>query len=118
MLAKSLGLLETSYKPQPNHTRKLVLISLLVALAPLSSHAALSDLRTSVQSGSGIIMFLCGVLAAVGVVAAGVMMMTGRPQGAKWAFVGAIVSGLGFTIVKTTWANFGLEATDVSTFTN
>jgi len=62
-------------------------------------------------------MYLCGVFAAVGIVTAGVSMMAGRPNIAKWSFAGAMVSGLGFAIVKTMWSNFGLTPADVSTFT-
>ena len=54
--------------------------------------------------------------AAVGIVAAGVAMMMGRQSIAKWAFAGAMVSGLAFAIVKTMWGNMGLEASGVSSF--
>jgi hypothetical protein len=54
--------------------------------------------------------------AAVGIVAAGVAMMMGCQSIAKWAFAGAMVSGLAFAIVRTMWSNMGLEASGVSTF--
>jgi hypothetical protein len=53
----------------------------------------------------------------VGIVAAGVAMMMGRQSIAKWAFAGAMVSGLAFAIVRTMWSNMGIEAADVGTFT-
>jgi hypothetical protein len=43
-------------------------------------------------------------------------MMMGRQSIAKWAFAGAMVSGLAFAIVKTMWGNMGLEASGVSSF--
>lgn len=81
-----------------------------------TAHAAAVDLRTATESGNAIIMYLSGTFAAVGIVAAGVAMMMGRQSIAKWAFAGAMVSGLAFAIVKTMWSNMGLEASGVSTF--
>ena len=74
------------------------------------------DLRTATESGNAIIMYLSGTLAAVGIVAAGVAMMMGRQSIAKWAFAGAMISGLAFAIVRTMWSNMGLEAANVSSF--
>lgn len=95
-------------------TRARALLALALA-APTWSYAA-TDLKTSVESGNAIIMYLCGVFAAIGIVTAGVSMMAGRPNIAKWAFAGGMVSGLGFAIVKTMWSSFGLTAADVSSF--
>ena len=97
--------------------RYRVLASLAGALALQSMARAAADLQTAVESGNAIIMYLSGVLAAVGIICAGVAMMMGRQQIAKWAFAGSMISGLGFAIVKTMWSNFGLTAADVSTFT-
>ena len=44
-------------------------------------------------------------------------MMMGRQSIAKWAFAGAMVSGLAFAIVRTMWQNFGLTPPEVTTFT-
>ena len=83
---------------------------------PSVAQAAVVDLRTATESGNAIIMYLSATFAAVGVVAAGVAMMMGRQSIAKWAFAGAMVSGLAFAIVKTMWTAMGIEASDVSTF--
>lgn len=88
----------------------------LVALSPVAAQAQTVDLRTATEAGNAIIMYLSGAFAAVGIVAAGVAMMTGRQSIAKWAFAGAMVSGLAFAIVRTMWSNMGLEAADVSSF--
>jgi hypothetical protein len=91
--------------------------ALLATLAlPTLAQAQGVDLRTATESGNAIIMYLSGVFAAVGIVAAGVAMMMGRQSIAKWAFAGAMVSGLAFAIVRTMWGNMGLEAAGVSSF--
>ena len=46
----------------------------------------------------------------------GVAMMMGRQSIAKWAFAGAMISGLSFAIVRTMWSNMGLEAAGVGSF--
>jgi hypothetical protein len=88
----------------------------VLALSPTLAQAQTVDLRTATESGNAIIMYLSGAFAAVGIVAAGVAMMTGRQAIAKWAFAGAMVSGLAFAIVRTMWSNMGLEAADVGSF--
>ncbi|AHF89879.1 hypothetical protein OPIT5_06220 [Opitutaceae bacterium TAV5] len=95
--------------------RKLVLMAVAVLAMPNLAHAQV-DLRTATESGNAILMYLCGTFAAVGIVAAGVAMMMGRQSIAKWAFVGALVSGLAFPIVRTIWGNMGIEASGVSSF--
>ncbi len=96
--------------------RRLAALALLAFLAPSLAHASV-DLQTAAESGNAIIMYVCGSLVAVGIVTAGVAMMTGRQSIAKWAFAGAVVAGLAFPIVKTMWDNIGLTPPDVSTFT-
>lgn len=86
----------------------------VLLLVPDLARAAAVDLHTSVEIGNAIIMYLSGTLAAVGIVAAGVAMMMGRQSIAKWAFAGAMVSGLAFAIVRSMWSNFGLSAPDVA----
>jgi len=103
MMARALHLHSES-RPQTadGNQRKLTLV-LSVALAmPSLAQAAAVDLRTATESGNAIIMYLSGVFAAVGIVAAGVAMMMGRQSIAKW--------------VKTMWGNMGLEAAGVSSF--
>lgn len=115
MMGKALRLWEIQLGTVGSgRTRARALLALALA-APTLSYAA-TDLRTSVESGNAIIMYLCGVFAAIGIVTAGVSMMAGRAAIAKWAFAGAMVSGLGFAIVRTMWSSFGLTAADVSTF--
>ncbi|HEY0946538.1 MAG TPA: hypothetical protein VGD81_14770 [Opitutaceae bacterium] len=116
MIGRTLRLF--GIRPGANHSHRARLLGLvgLALVAPTVSNAQV-DLQTSVESGNAIIMYLCGVFAAVGIVTAGVSMMAGRPTIAKWAFAGAMVSGLGFAIVKTMWTNFGLTPADVTTFT-
>lgn len=87
-----------------------------VLTAPSLAHAQGVDLKTATESGNAIIMYLSGTLAAVGIVAAGIAMMMGRQSIAKWAFCGAMISGLSFAIVRTMWSNMGLEAANVGTF--
>ena len=114
MIGKALRLWEV--KPTEGIGKRFALFA-SVALAFPSFAQAATDLQTSVESGNAIIMYLSGTLAAVGIVASGVAMMMGRQSIAKWAFAGAMVSGLAFAIVRTMWSNFGLTAPDVSTFT-
>ncbi len=118
MMARALHLYSES-RPQTadgNSRRKLVLLFMTALAMPTLAHAQAVDLRTATESGNAIIMYLSGVFAAVGIVAAGVAMMMGRQSIAKWAFAGAMVSGLAFAIVRTMWSNMGLEASGVSTF--
>lgn len=118
MMARALHLYSES-RPQTaeNNQRRRMTLLLFTALAvPTLAHAQAVDLRTATESGNAIIMYLSGVFAAVGIVAAGVAMMMGRQSIAKWAFAGAMVSGLAFAIVRTMWSNMGLEASGVSTF--
>lgn len=99
-----------------NHWRKLALMIGISLAVPSMAHAAVADLRDATEAGNAIIMYLSGAFAAIGIVAAGVAMMTGRQSIAKWAFAGAMVSGLAFAIVRTMWSSMGLEASDVGTF--
>ena len=117
MMARALQLYSET-KPSTAHgnSRKLTLLLFAALTMPSMAHAAAVDLRTATESGNAIIMYLSGTFAAVGIVAAGVAMMMGRQSIAKWAFAGAMVSGLAFAIVKTMWTNMGLEAAGVSTF--
>jgi len=105
---------------QPHATespwRKVALLLFATLAMPTLAHAQAVDLKTATESGNAIIMYLSGTLAAVGIVAAGVAMMMGRQSIAKWAFAGAMISGLSFAIVRTMWSNMGLEAADVGTF--
>ena len=116
MIGKALHLWDV--QPQGGENRKwtAAVLSLLAAF-PSLAQAQAADLQTAVGAGNAIIMYLSGTLAAVGIVSAGVAMMMGRQSIAKWAFAGAMVSGLAFAIVRTMWQNFGLTAPDVSTFT-
>ena len=116
MIGKALRLAETRPGVARNNRKRGAVLFALALSAPTLSYAQV-DLQSSVESGNAIIMYLCGVFAAVGIVTAGVSMMAGRPTIAKWSFAGAMVSGLGFAIVKTMWSNFGLTPADVSTFT-
>jgi hypothetical protein len=116
LIGNALRLSESGSKSAVSSRRRFALLTVLALALPSLSQAQV-DLQTSVESGNAIIMYLCGIFAAVGIVTAGVSMMAGRPTIAKWAFAGAMVSGLGFAIVKTMWTNFGLTPADVSTFT-
>ncbi|HEU5081318.1 MAG TPA: hypothetical protein VFT72_19050 [Opitutaceae bacterium] len=116
MIGKALRLFEVRPGMVQNGRKRLVALLAFALAVPTLGYAQV-DLKTSVESGNAIIMYLCGVFAAVGIVTAGVSMMAGRPTIAKWAFAGAMVSGLGFAVVKTMWSNFGLTPADVSTFT-
>lgn len=98
-----------------NARRRWFVLILIGAAVPSLSQAQVA-LKTAVESGNAIVMYLCGVFAAIGIVTAGVSMMAGRPTIAKWSFAGAMVAGLGFAIVKAMWTAFGLTPADVSTF--
>ena len=100
---------------ESNRNRMCFLFAATLAW-PTLVQAATVDLKTATESGNAIIMYLSGTFAAVGIVAAGVAMMMGRQSIAKWAFAGAMVSGLAFAIVRTMWSNMGIEAADVGTF--
>lgn len=89
--------------------------SVAIAL-PSLAQAQAADLQTAVEAGNAIIMYLSGVFAAIGIVAAGISMMTGRHAIAKWALAGAMVSGLAFAIVRSIWTNAGLAAPEVGGF--
>lgn len=117
MIAKALHLYLES-QPQQLQSPGARVLCLAIALLALPSlaQAATVDLRAATESGNAIIMYLSATFAAVGVVAAGVAMMMGRQSIAKWAFAGAMVSGLAFAIVKTMWTAMGIEASDVGTF--
>jgi len=117
MIARALHLYsEGRLQTAETNRRKLRFLYFAALAMPSLAHAAAVDLRTATESGNAIIMYLSGIFAAVGIVAAGVAMMMGRQSIAKWAFAGAMVSGLAFAIVKTMWGNMGLEASGVSTF--
>jgi hypothetical protein len=114
LIGKALRLWEI--RPDARDTFKRFALFVSTFVLPSFARAA-TDLQQSVEAGNAIIMYLSGTIAAVGIVAAGVAMMMGRQSIAKWAFLGAMVSGLAFAIVRTMWSNFGLTAPDVSTFT-
>jgi hypothetical protein len=114
IIAKAFRLF-SAYRPA-TLGRRLAALTGLIFLAPNLARAAV-DLQTATESGNAIIMYVCGSLVAVGIVTAGVAMMTGRQSIAKWAFAGALVAGLAFPIVKTMWTNIGLTPPDVSTYT-
>lgn len=118
MMVRALYLYSESRPHATESNWRKVVFLLFAALAlPSVAHAQVVDLKTAAESGNAIIMYLSGTLAAVGIVAAGVAMMMGRQSIAKWAFAGAMISGLAFSIVRTMWSNMGLEAAGVSTFT-
>ncbi len=115
MIGKALLLWDV--RPDVGEYRKRVAMLVAGVLAfPAIAQAQGIDLQTAASAGNAIIMYLSGTLAAVGIVAAGIAMMMGRQSIAKWAFAGAMVSGLSFAIVRTMWSNFGLIPPDVSTF--
>ena len=118
MMARALHLYSEA-RPQAVESswRKLVLLFCATLALPSLAHAQAVDLKTATESGNAIIMYLSGTFAAVGIVAAGVAMMTGRQSIAKWAFAGAMVCGLAFAIVRTMWSNMGIEASNVGSFT-
>ncbi len=118
MMMRALHLYsETRPQMAESNWRNTALILFATLTMPSLVHAQAVDLKTATESGNAIIMYLSGTLAAVGIVAAGVAMMMGRQSIAKWAFAGAMISGLSFAIVRTMWSNMGLEAADVGTFT-
>lgn len=118
MMARALHLYcETRPQTAESAWRKVAFLFIATLALPSLAHAQAVDLKTATESGNAIIMYLSGTLAAVGIVAAGVAMMMGRQSIAKWAFCGAMISGLSFAIVRTMWSNMGLEAADVGTFT-
>jgi hypothetical protein len=88
----------------------------LLFLAPAMALAQTADLRTAMESGNGIIMYVCGTLVAVGLVSAGIAHGMGRHGVAKAALVGALISGAAFPIVKAYWGNVGLTTPEVSAF--
>lgn len=96
--------------------RRLALWLTLMLLWPRPAFAQSVGLREGMEAGNAIIMYLTGSLAAVGVLAAGIAMMKGRHDIAKWAFAGAMVTGLAFPIVRTMWSNLGIEASNVGSF--
>ncbi len=114
-LARALSLhLPTHAAEAKRH--KLALLFVGIFALPTLSFAQAVDLRAATESGNAIIMYLSGTFAAVGIIAAGIAMMMGRQSIAKWAFVGAMVCGLAFAIVRTMWTSMGLEASNVGTF--
>ncbi|MEO6750782.1 MAG: hypothetical protein ABIP85_03305 [Chthoniobacteraceae bacterium] len=118
MMMKALHLYcETRLQSAESSWRKMVFLFFATLALPSLAQAQGVDLKTATESGNAIIMYLSGTLAAVGIVAAGVAMMMGRQSIAKWAFAGAMISGLSFAIVRTMWSNMGLEAANVGTFT-
>jgi type IV secretory pathway VirB2 component (pilin) len=99
-----------------DNRKRLWLLASFAVLFPSLAHAQGTDLQTAVESTNAIIMYLSGVFAAIGIVAAGISMMTGRHAIAKWALAGAMVSGLAFAIVRSIWTNAGLTAPEVGGF--
>jgi hypothetical protein len=117
MMARALHLFwNTPVSPQQSTWRRPALFWWMLAMLPSLAQAQAVDLRTATESGNAIIMYLSGTFAAVGIVAAGVAMMMGRQSIAKWAFAGAMVSGLAFAIVRTMWESMGIEAAGVGSF--
>lgn len=96
--------------------RRPVLLVLAALAFPVLAQAQTADLQQAMEAGNAIIMYVCGTLVAVGIVSAGVAAMMGRQSIAKWALVGAVISGLAFPIVKTIWSNVGMTPPEVSTF--
>lgn len=117
MMMRALHLYSVTRPHTPHDQRRRAGLWFAAILAwPSLAHAQAVDLRTATESGNAIIMYLSGTFAAVGIVAAGVAMMMGRQSIAKWAFAGAMVSGLAFAIVRTMWSNMGIEASNVGSF--
>lgn len=96
--------------------RRIALAAIAALAFPVLAQAQTTDLQTAMETGNAIIMYVCGSLVAVGLVAAGVATMMGRQAIAKWALVGAVISGLAFPIVKTIWSNVGMTPPEVSKF--
>lgn len=111
-----LLLMERTAQSASNARRRWGPAVLALLASPVAAQAQVVNLRAATESGNAIIMYLSATFAAVGIVAAGVAMMMGRQSIAKWAFAGAMVSGLAFAIVRAMWINMGLEASDVGTF--
>src|SRR5574344_608820 len=85
MLMKALHLC-LEHRPQstePTNRRKLALAFLAALVVPTLAHAQATDLRSGPEAGNATIRYLSGVLAAVGIVDAGVAMMMGRQSIAK-----------------------------------
>jgi len=117
MIAKALHLcLENRRNGMDPRWRRLAVLFGAAFALPSLAQAQGVDLKTATESGNAIIMYLSGTFAAVGIVAAGIAMMMGRQSIAKWSFVGAMVSGLAFAIVRAMWSNMGLEAAGVGSF--
>jgi len=117
MMMRALHLYSANRPNLPHDYRRRAALWFAAVLAwPTLAHAQAVDLRTATEAGNAIIMYLSGTFAAVGIVAAGVAMMMGRQSIAKWAFAGAMVSGLAFAIVRTMWSNMGIEASNVGSF--
>ena len=115
MVVQALRLWEVQPHGGENRQR-LWLVAAFAGLFPTLAQAQGTDLQTAVESSNAIIMYLSGVFAAIGIIAAGIGMMTGRHSIAKWALAGAMVSGLAFAIVRSIWTNAGLTAPDVGAF--
>lgn len=104
-------------QPQGGENRKrLWMVAAFAAIFPSLAQAQGVGLQQAVESGNAVIMYLSGTFAAIGIIAAGIGMMTGRHAIAKWALAGAMVSGLAFAIVRTIWTNAGLTAPEVGAF--
>jgi hypothetical protein len=115
LVVRALHLWQIQPQRNDNHGR-LWIVAGFAVLFPSLAQAQGTDLRTAVESSNAIIMYLSGVFAAIGIIAAGIGMMTGRHSIAKWALAGAMVSGLAFAIVRSIWTNAGLTAPDVGAF--
>jgi hypothetical protein len=115
LVVRALHLWQVQPQRGDNQSRLWIAAGFAV-LFPTFAQAQGTDLRTAVESGNAIIMYLSGVFAAIGIIAAGISMMTGRHAIAKWALAGAMVSGLAFAIVRSIWTNAGLTAPDVGGF--
>ncbi len=115
LVVRALHLWQVQPQGSDNQGRLRIAAGFAV-LFPSLAQAQGTDLRTAVESGNAVIMYLSGVFAAIGIIAAGISMMTGRHAIAKWALAGAMVSGLAFAIVRSIWTNAGLTAPDVGAF--
>lgn len=117
-LARALRLhLHTPAAEEKRRKLALFFVGLLaLPTVAFAQQAQAVDLRAATEAGNAIIMYLSGTFAAVGIITAGIAMMMGRQSIAKWAFVGAMVCGLAFAIVRTMWTSMGLEASTVGTF--
>ena len=115
MVIRALRLWEVQPQGGENRMRLWWVAALAVAF-PSWARAQGTDLQTAVESSNAIIMYISGVFAAIGIIAAGIGMMTGRHSIAKWALAGAMVSGLAFAIVRSIWTNAGLTAPGVGAF--